>query len=183
MKRRLLLTALAAASLGLAACGNKEETISHGESEAEYVTLGEMQYQVQLSRQLNPADVGDRALLVGIPRPLQGLARREVWFGVWVRVTNKSGTPQRAADEFKILDTRGRVFESVPLKGANVFAYRPAIVKTVYPALNSAASSSPTGGAFLLFKLTLEALDFRPLELAFTSAGTPGEESTVRLDV
>ena len=43
MSRRLLPIALAllCASLGLSACGNKQATVTHGESEAVYVTLGD----------------------------------------------------------------------------------------------------------------------------------------------
>ena len=67
MFRRLLaLTLFATALAGLAACGDKEATVSQGESEAIFVTLGELQYQVQMSRQLNPADSGDSDLLAGI---------------------------------------------------------------------------------------------------------------------
>ena len=68
MSRRLLLIALAllCASLGLSACGNKQETVTRGESEAIYVTLGDVQYQVQLSRQIDPYSPGDRDLLKGV---------------------------------------------------------------------------------------------------------------------
>ncbi len=183
MTRRLLLIALAAAALALAACGNKQETITAGDSEANYVTLGTMQYQVQLSRQLNAADTGDRALLIGIPPAARGLDPKQIWFAVWVRITNKSGTPARSADQFKIVDTRGRIFRPIALQPVNAFAYRPSIVKSVYPSLNAVSTNTPPGGALLLFKLPLEALDFRPLDLAFSMTGQPGKISTVRLDV
>ncbi len=100
-----------------------------------------------------------------------------------MRITNKSGTPARSADQFKIVDTRGRVFKPVALQNVNAFAYRTAVVKSVYPTLNSVSTNTPPGGAFLLFKLPLEALDFRPLELAFSSTTLPGHTSTVALDV
>lgn len=185
MTRRLLLILLALSSLALAACGDKQKTITHGESEAQFVTLGQMQYQVQLSRQLNQADVGDRALLVGIPPADRGLKPDEVWFAVWVRITNKSDNVGTGADEFKIVDTRGRLFKPIALQRINPFAYRstPVLPGGVYPRLNSVATSTPPGGALLLFKLQLPALDFRPLELGFSSTLVPKAESSVRLDL
>ncbi len=98
MSRRLLLIALAllCASLGLSACGNKEETVTRGESEAIYVTLGEVQYQVQLSRQLDPYSPGDRDLLKGVAPTDRALAKNEIWFGVWVAAVNGTDGPAEA---------------------------------------------------------------------------------------
>ena len=53
--RVLLLLALAAASASvLAGCGNKLEVRTVGETEGIYVDVGELRYQVQLSRIINP---------------------------------------------------------------------------------------------------------------------------------
>lgn len=185
MSRRLLLIVLALATLGLSACGDKERTVKNGESEAAYVTLGDMQYQVQLSRLLNAYNPGDRSLLVGVPPALRGLGRGDVWFGVWVRVFNHSHRIRVGADSFKIVDTRGREYEPVPLTASSVFAYRsgPVQRESTYPVLDSAAGNSPTVGSLLLFKLPETTLDFRPLELEFSSSILPGQTSTVRLDV
>lgn len=186
MTRRLLPIALAAlAALALAACGDKPATITHGESEAEYVTLGNLQYQVQLSRQLNAAEVGDRDYLVGLPPGDRTLKANEVWFGVWLKVYNKSGVVQKSANTFKIVDTRGREYEPMGLSRVNRFVYRPAPVldQSRLPIPGSAADGTPTSGALLVYKLPVEALDFRPLELAFSDSSFPKVESTIRLDV
>ena len=186
MTRRLLPIALAAlAVLALGACGNKPATVTHGESEAAYVTLGNLQYQVQLSRQLNAAEVGDRDYLVGLPAGERTLKANEVWFGVWLRVYNKSGVPQRSANTFKIVDTRGREYEPLGLSRVNRFVYRPAPVldQGRLPLPGSAADGTPTSGALLVYKLPVDALDFRPLELAFSDTSFPKVESTIRLDV
>lgn len=185
MTRRPLSIALAVlVALALGACGHKTDTVTRGESEASYVTLGHLQYQVQLSRQLNASDVGDRDYLVGLSPGDRTLKGTEVWFAVWVRVYNKSGSGQRSADSFKIVDTRGRGYQPIPQSAVNRFAYRPAPVadQSRLPLPGSAADGTPTSGAMLLFKLPVDALDFRPLELAFSSAGAPAE-STIRLDV
>ena len=186
MSRRLLLILLALATLGLGACGgDPEETVSKGESEAVYVTLGEVQYQVQLSRQLNQFAQGDRDLLRSVPAADRKLAPEEIWFGVWLRAQNSTADPQKLADEFVIKDTTGGEFEPVALEPESPFAYRAAELEggTFYPAANSASGQSPTTGAFLLFRMPARTLDFRPLEFEFGSSELPGKVSAVRLDV
>ena len=185
LSRLLLVPALVASVAILPACGDHQETVTSGESEAVYVTNGDLQYQVQISRQLNPADPGDRALLVGLPVEDRKLGPDDLWFGVWVRVWNGTDSPQRAAGRFEIVDTRGDRFEPVPLDPVNVLAYRAGVVKanSQYPVPDSVPENLPTTGGVLVFKLPRQALDFRPLELVFDGTGKPGNESSVRLDV
>ncbi len=186
MTRRPLLIALALASLGLVACGDSEpRVVSAGESEAAYVTLGATQYQVQISRQLNPSEVRDRANLIGIPPADRGLDAQEIWFGVWVRAFNRSERSERSADEFKIVDTRGHEYEPIALQPVNAFAYRSSLLQpgSEYPAPGSAAAETSSTGALLLFKLPVDALSFRPLEFEFSSAALSGETSSITLDV
>src|SRR5690606_38371032 len=64
LRRVLALTAVSALALPLAACGNKEEVVTHGHTEGSYLNVGNLTYQVQISRQLNPADVTDRSYLI-----------------------------------------------------------------------------------------------------------------------
>lgn len=181
MSRRPLLIALAIAMLALAGCSGDTETITSGEGEQLYVTQGGLQYQVQISRQLNPSDVRDRDYLIGIPQADRGLDAKEIWFGVWLRAFNRSGTAAQNAESFRIVDTRGRDYEPIKLASINAFAWRSARVGdgAEYPPVGSAASETSSTGALLLFKLPVEALSFRPLELEF-GAGTP---STITLDV
>ena len=186
MTRRLLSLALiAVAALALSACGSRVDTVTHGESEADYVTLGKLQYQVQLSRQLNPAFIGDRDFLVGLNPVDRTLKSNEILFAIWLRVYNKSGTTALSADTFKIVDTRGREYEPISLAKVNRFAYRPAPVQdqSRLPAPGSAADGTPTSGALVVYRLPVDALDFRPLELAFSDSTAPKVESTIRLDV
>ena len=185
MVRRLLLVPAVIASFALIpACGG-EEAVTEGESEAVYVTNGELQYQVQISRQLNPADPGDRALLVGLPVDERKLGPDDLWFGVWVRVWNGTDEPQKAAKDFEIVDTKGEKFEPIELAPVNILAYRAGIVKanSQYPVPDSVPENLPTTGGVLVFKLPRQALDFRPLELVFHEPGNPENESSVRLDV
>ena len=187
MFRRLLaLTLFATALAGLAACGDKEATVSQGESEAIFVTLGELQYQVQMSRQLNPADSGDSDLLAGIDPTETTLGADDLWFGVWVRVFNSSDSVATTADNFKIVDTRGEEFEPMIVDESNKLVFRKAPVGAdggQYPNPNSAAANLPTAGAILIFKLPNPVLDYRPLELEIESSEIPGKKASVTLDV
>ena len=187
MFRRLSALALISlAAIVVVGCGDKPATVSAGESEAIYVTLGDLQYQVQMSRQLNPADVGDRDLLSGVPLADQALGADDLWFGVWVRAFNSSDSAQRTANEFKIVDTHGDEYMPVPVDGANKLVFREAPVLAdggQYPYPNSAAANLPTTGAVLIFKLPHSALDYRPLELEIGSDALPDQSATVTLDV
>jgi hypothetical protein len=186
MRRLLLLPLLAVAVMGLGACGSDEvHTITEAESEAFYVTLDELQYQVQLSRQLDPFAQSDRDLLAGVPKAQRGLADDEVWFGVWLRALNGTEQPRSLADNFIIKDTTGGEFEPVQMTADSPFAYRPGPIAAGagYPVPNSASGQSPTTGAFLLFRMPVRTLDFRPLELELASSKVPDAAAKVRLDV
>ncbi len=186
LRRCAALALLVIAAAAVIGCGSKEATVAHGESEAVYVTLGDLQYQVQMSRQLNAADAGDRDLLSGIEPAEAALGSDDLWFGVWVRVFNSSDKLQPTADHFKIVDTRGDEYEPLQLDGANKFVFRNAPVPAdggQYPNPNSAAANLPTAGAVLIFKLPHQSLDYRPLELEIGSSLLPGKLATVTLDV
>lgn len=185
---RLRVLVLAAAGLvaltGLSACGNKHATITEAETEGPYLNVGNLKYQVQVSRQLNPADVDDRTYLEGVSADESELRQDETWFAVFVRAVNETDAAQPAAEEFEIEDTQGETFEPIPV-AANPFAYRPLEVAphSTLPTEGSVADSAPIGGTMVLFKLTLNALANRPLELKITSPQPPGTEAVVDLDV
>jgi hypothetical protein len=180
--RLLLLLALTAV---LAGCGNKIETRTIGETEGLYIDIGELKYQVQESRILNPYEVEDRAYLAGLPAGTAPPSSSEAWFGVWLRVENTTDDKTLpAADTFEIADTQEHTFEPVELE-SNPFAYAPADLgpKSVLPNSNSPAGEGPIQGSLLLFKLTTEAIANRPLEFKIVSPTTPDEVGIVDLDV
>ncbi|MSX12570.1 MAG: hypothetical protein F2811_08575, partial [Actinobacteria bacterium] len=88
IRRLFALTLVTLTAAAIVGCGDKQATVSVGESEAIFVTLGSLQYQVQMSRQLNPADAGDSDLLAGIAPLDASLGTDDLWFGVWVRAFN-----------------------------------------------------------------------------------------------
>ena len=169
-----------------AGCGNKHETITQGETEGIYLDVGELKYQVQISRYLNAADVEDEAYLKGLPLNTEQPAADETWFGVFVRVQNETrGDAPAGAHDFEIHDTQENVYRPIPLDTeVNVFAYKadPIPPKSLIPAPDSAAAEGVIQGSLLLFKVTNESLQNRPLEFVI-KAGAGGGEATVDLDV
>jgi len=182
----LLAAAALLAALTLVACGGGDHPATHGESEGSYVQAGPLIYQVQMSRELNPANVEDAEYLQGLSEgePAQG----EEWFGVWLRVQNDTGQAHTSASDFKIVDTTGIEYEPIALPATNPFSYQPVSVRSedvfapVQPDPESAAAAGPIQGSMLLFKLRTDVYANRPLELEI-SPPDGGEPSSVVLDL
>jgi hypothetical protein len=183
--RVLLLLALGAASvLALAGCGNKSETVTSATTEGIYLDVGDLKYQVQMSRILNPNDEEDRAYLAGLPAGTAPPKADEAWFGVWMRVQNVTDKKTlTAADEFEISDTQEDTFK--PTAVSNPFAYQAQDLgpKTIVPSANSPAGEGVIQGSLILFKLTTEALANRPLEFKIQSPALADDVGIVDLDV
>lgn len=177
------------ASGGLAACGNhhdEDAPVQRIENEGFYLSLGELKYQVQTSRQLNPNDIQDRSLLRGIPAAQQKLSPQQVWFGVFLQVENESDEPLMPSGDIEIVDTQEDVFEPITLEDSNVFAYRPGAsipAGQILPIKDTPAFDTAIQGAMLLFKLDLDALDNRPLELKIEGNHAPKQTGIIDLDV
>jgi hypothetical protein len=184
MRRPLLLLAVLLAGLTLNACGNADEPASEGETEAVYLELGGLQYQVQISRQLNPFDVEDRAYVQGAAAATTPLGGDDTWFGVFVRVYNAGDDPREATSDFEISDTQGNVYEPVPLDDSNAFRYQPAELAedAMIPTPGSIAYNSPIRGSLLLFRIKIASFENRPLMLHIKQEGVAGE-AEVALDV
>lgn len=184
MIRRLLLAASLAAALVVSGCGNKQELVTLGETEGIYVTVGNLKYQVQISRILNPADEEDGDYLRGVSEA-EAPTAEEIWFGVFMRVENDTDAPHMAASEFEIEDTEGETFEPLPLTlDENVFAYEAVELAPgrKFPPLGRAADENSIRGGLLLFKITTDSLGDRPLELKIIDPSGEGE-GVVDLDV
>jgi hypothetical protein len=186
MRRLLTCLVAVAVALTVSACGNKEAETLHGDTEGSYLDLGGMKYQVQISRQLNPASVEDRDYLVGLPRDQRQPPAGQEWFAVFMRVENDGEKPARAATDYTITDTQDTKFKPVQIPGENVFVYRGGGVlqpKAVLPAPDSAPGQGSIQGAMLLFKIPTRNLENRPLELSIRTPDAPGKVATVDLDV
>jgi hypothetical protein len=156
------------------------------ENEGLYLDIGELKYQVQVSRQLNPTDVQDRSFLEGVAPAERQLKPDEVWFGVFLRVQNETGRALLPAEDIKILDTQETEFRPLELDETNLFAYRASEAipaHDVLPLSDTPAFDSPVRGSLLLFKLTLPSLANRPLELEIEGSQAPPQTGIIDLDV
>jgi hypothetical protein len=185
LARLVLLSLAALAALAAAGCGNKEETAIVGHTEGIYVGVDGLTYQVQISRILNPASPEDQAYLKGLPEEEAEPAADEVWFGVFMRVENEGEEELESTDEFTVVDTQDEEYEPLELDtDANVFAYeaRPIGPGELLPEPNAPAFDNTIRGALLLFKMKVESLGNRPLELEILSQ-QGGDNAVVDLDV
>jgi hypothetical protein len=179
----LLVLALALALLGASGCGAKSDPLN-SPTEGNYLRIGHLKYQVQLSRQLNPADVEDADYLQGLAPADRALTPNQAWFAVWLRVENPSAQPRDPAYSFTITDTQGTVYLPSTLDPTNVFAYRATTIPGAgqIPDLGSKAYNSPPQGSLILFKVSVASYDNRPLTLAITDP-VSGQVGRVDLDV
>jgi hypothetical protein len=186
MRRLLTSLVVVAAALGTSACGNKEAETLHGTTEGAYLDLGGMKYQVQISRQLNPASIEDRAYLIDVDPAQRDLPPGQEWFAVFMRVENDGDKPGHAATDYVITDTQDTKFRPIPFGRKNPFVYRGGGTmppKAVLPESDSPPGQGSIQGAMLLFKIPTRNFENRPLELAIRSNDAPGKVATVDLDV
>jgi hypothetical protein len=170
----LAVLLLAAAPL-FAACGEEEEL---DVIEGEPVELGELRYNVQITRFLNPSDPEDAAYLVGEPaaRPDQE------YLAVFMTIDNEGDSTAQLPDEMTIRDTRDNTYD--PLESESVYALElgggvPAGDRV--PAPDSPAASGPISGAMVLFLVDRTVTENRPIELEIPSSA--GEQARVELDI
>jgi hypothetical protein len=174
-----LLALALALSLAVVGCGNDEPKTSG--AEGEFIEVGDTDYQVQLTRLLNPQQRPDDQYLRGqAPLPAD-----EAFLGVFLRIENDGDTPYKPPRDIKLVDTTGQ--EYLPLdttqSGFGLDFGEEIPASDVAPPPNSPAQFGPTSGALLLFRVKEEsATDNLPLELQIPVEGEE-EPSTITLDV
>src|SRR5256885_14148700 len=98
----LAVAAACAAALTLAAAGCSSKQTKLSVAEGTPVTLGNLQYNVQVSRYLNPSDPEDQGYLQGAPP----LSRDDNYLGVFLRIQNESSdTKQSLPTRYTVTDT------------------------------------------------------------------------------
>ena len=184
LARLLVPLALCVVALVAAGCGNTRSDVrTLGDSEGIYVDVGPLTYQVQISRYLNPADVEDSSYFKGVSAADRKLAGDQVWFGVFMRVQNYTDQTHMTASDFTISDTQHNVYRPVSIDTAqNGFAYKPQPLgaSAILPNPESLDAQGPIGGALLLYKLNVDSIQNRPLEMAIEQAG---KKAIIDLDV
>jgi hypothetical protein len=176
--RLTLLACLAALAVGAAACGDEEPGVDEPAREGLALPLGGIDYNVFITRQLNPAIPPDDAYVEG-PEP----APDETLYGIFVQACNTSDERRATVEDFKVVDNQGNEFEPEELPEDNQFAYHPRELdpKECIPEAGSVAQLGPTAGSMLLFRLPLQTTENRPLELEMEGEGD--EHLTFELDI
>lgn len=174
------LACLLVALVALTGCDNTREKDAGREGLPE--KIGNIEYNVFITRELNLRDVEDRGYYQG-PEAPPGFAL----YGVFVQACNPNEEASKphvpAASQFEIEDTQGNTFKPLPLPANNIWAYRaqPLKQKACIPKKGTLASAGPTNGSLLVFKLPLQTLENRPLDLKITSPSS--ETGIIELDI
>jgi hypothetical protein len=142
-------------------------------------TLNGLDYNVLISRILNPKDHEDSAYYAG-PEAPPGY----VLYGVFLSVCNdhRGGRAFPATGHFRIVNTVGQSFFPIRLPASNPWAYQPAVVnhRECIPYAGSVADTGPTTGALLLFQLPQAATEDRPLDMII---GRGKQNLRIELDI
>jgi hypothetical protein len=187
-----LLAVLIVSAFALSACSDNSHSrvttgTYAGESgqNAPYLNVGPLIYEVQLSRELNPADTEDASYLSGLTPVQRQLRPGEEWFGVFLQVYNESSASHTAARSLTISDTQQNLYTPIVPASTNEFAYRGGLLppKTRIPELGTVAANGPTQGALLLYKIKVVLLDNRPLILKIVDPLDPSQSASAELDV
>jgi hypothetical protein len=173
----LVLAAALVVGTLLAGCETNPESDPSAE-EGQPMKLGELLYNVQISRFLNPGDPEDEAYLAGQPPPPDD----KLYLGVFMRIENESDTTQGLPSDFKVVDTEGTEFDPVP--STSLFALElggTVAANDQVPGLESPAANGPIQGAMVLFLIDEAAIEDLPLTLGIPAAEGSGGE--VELDI
>jgi hypothetical protein len=175
-KRAIAAAACVALIGGTAACGEEKETHV---VEGEPIELGDLRINVQITRFLNPALPDDAEYLEGEPAPPTG----QDYMGVFMEIENEGDEEVRlpTAEQIEIVDTTDARYS--PVESESPFALPlGGIIEpgAEVPATDTAASSGPIQGSFVLFLVDQTVSENRPLELELEADGDKG---TVELDI
>ncbi len=179
------------AVLALSACGQSHTRVTTGTYAGEagkaapYLYVGPLTYEVQISRELNPANSEDAAYLTGLTAQQRKLEPGEEWFAVFMQVYNATNQDHQDANEFTITDTQHNTYTPLALGEANQYAYRPGTVPAhnQIPLPGTIADDAGAQGALLLYKIQIASLDNRPLELKIVDPSDATQTASAVLDV
>ena len=189
-KPSLAILALLAV-LALGACGDSHTKVTTGTyagesgKNAPYLNVGPLVYEVQLSRELNPANVEDAAYLQGLTPAQRALTPGEEWFAVFIQVYNHTSVPHLGATDLTISDTQSNIYTPIVPGLTNDFAYRGGLVPAEgqIPVSGSIADNGGTQGALLLYKIQVVSLDNRPLTIRIVDPSNVAQTASAELDV
>ena len=163
----LALTVLAGA---LSACG--EDEAESEVVEGEPIELAGLEYNVQITRFLNPDDTEDSEYLVGQLPPPPG----KEYLGVFLVIENETEDVLPSATSYTVADTLLNEYETLESEspyaldvGADVAA------EDQLPIPDSTAATGPNQGSLLIFEVDDAVSDNRPLKLEIETSDGAGE--------
>ena len=176
--RFLIFPLLVLALIGLAGmasgCGEEETAEA---KEGEPLELGDVAFNIQITRQLNPFSSEDAAYLKGAPE----LAPGEEYLGVFMQVTNEGEEAAVVPEPFRVIDTRGTIYDQVPLENEwALISGTPIEPDQTVPGPETAAKNGPIEGSLILFAISEAANENRPLVLEIPG---PDEVGEIVLDI
>jgi hypothetical protein len=178
--RPLLALLAALAVIGVAACGDEERRTTG--AEGEFIDVGDTDYQVQLTRLLNPQQRPDSDLLRG----QAPLGKDEAFLAAFVRINNQGDRPYKPPRDLRIKDTQDNEYLPLDTTQAGGFGLdfgKPIPADKSAPEPDSPAALGPDHAALLLFRLKRESVDDNlPLELEIPAEGQK-EPSSIELDL
>ena len=182
MSRRLaaialcLFSALALAG-ALSACGNDDDATATEVAEGEPIHIAGLEYNVQITRFLNPDDTEDAEYLVGMPPPPPG----KNYLGVFMVIKNPTDEARPSASNYVVSDTLANEYDF--LKSVSPYALE--VGSDVpgngqLPNVDSTAGTGPNQGSLLIFEVDDSVSDNRPLKMDIQTFAGSGE---VTLDI
>ncbi|CAN5248879.1 hypothetical protein BH24ACT23_BH24ACT23_00740 [soil metagenome] len=174
----LALVALAALAVPVAGCGAEDASEAAEAVEGEPLHVGDLIYNVVLTRFLNPNLVEDGAYLRGLPEEPTG----QSYLGVFIRIENDNDDVDfPSAGNYAVMDQSGREYDPVDADGIYQLEVGAQVLEGgELPVPDSPAAESPTQGALLLFLVDDDVSEERPLELEINSFLGQG---TIELDI
>jgi hypothetical protein len=173
------LVGLVVVAFAVSGCNKDVQAIEAKEGGRVY--MGNLFYQVNLSRMLNPKDVEDSYYLQGQPTPAPG----DTYFGVFMRVDNETQHHRIlpiGTDDMKIVTASGDVFKPIKVNAPG-WGYAPSPIgyRGVIPVGNTPAYIGPIRGGLILFRMSQTDLNARPVKLETKSPD--GRTGEITLDV
>lgn len=185
LRRIAMAAAAGGCALTISACsvsGDEHYADTEGPG---YVKVGNLYYQVQVSRELNRYNDEDAAYLQGLSKKERKLPVGDMFFAVFVQAYNTTERTQTPASDYYITDTIGDRFAPLQNPNPNAFSYAPAPIppKGQLPSQTSLAYTGWTQGEVLVFKFPYSTYGSRPLILHVVDPANHSDQSRIELDV
>ncbi len=169
--------ALLALAIPISGCGHDEEGTPEA-VEGEPLHVGELIYNVAITRFLNPNIEEDSAYLAGAPEEPPGMT----YLGVFMTIKNETDEELSSANNYSIVDGSHRVYRPFDLETEFTLELgAPVPPDAQLPAPDTVASAGPTQGALILFLVDDDVSEERPLELKVDSV--VDGEGLIELDI